>query len=77
MSESKTTAPALDEAHQFLLWVAQTEDGLMADELVPNTFAAAEWLAHEGFLSRGEPFGDIHVYHLTARGVAAIGGTVQ
>ena len=69
---------ALTEPDRLLLWVAQTEGGLMTDDLIcPKVVRAAERMEADGLLVRGEPVGNIQVFYLSAAGVAAMGGTVQ
>ncbi len=68
----------MSEADQFLLWVAQTECGLLTDDLVnPAVTAAAEAMEAEGLLIRVETIEHIQVFRLSASGVAALGETVQ
>jgi hypothetical protein len=65
------------EQEQLLLWVAQTEDGLMVDDLTPGIRDGAVVLEGFGLLTRDEPIGEIQVFRITRQGIISLGAEIQ
>lgn len=61
------------DADWILLTIGTTQDGVMADNLTPDTLRACEQMAHEGFLAHTETLQAVRVYHTTALGVSIMG----
>lgn len=61
------------DADWILLTIGTTQDGVMADNLTPDTLRTCEQMAHEGFLAHTETLQTVRVYHTTALGVSIMG----
>jgi hypothetical protein len=74
---AKVTEVPWPDSDWILLAIGTTEDGVMADDLTPDTLRPCEQMVAEGFLAHTETLRTIRVYHTTGLGMAIMGRTAH